>query len=354
MSPRTSAVSFVRTLPQLEPYLGATVEQLEYYADQLERSRLVELYTVTRGEKQRQVTRPTNEALKNIHRRMLSLLTGVSMDLPLHVTGYVRGRSIYINAVPHIGNRYLQRFDLKSFFDHVDQQSIVAGLVHYGFHEVVAVMLARLTTVNGRLPTGFATSPSIANIAMAAFDNQLVALADDLGVSVTRYADDITFSGAMHFDATESMLLLCQTHGHEINLDKVRTLKYGQPLYVTGLSTSESDAPRLPRPFKKRLRQELYYIGRYGLESHAQRVHVPADKLRLRLGGRIAYAESIEPAFVSRLLADLPGGTAAVRRAPSAESEEKRTASLIRLATRILVSEAVRAEPYVPSHTYLT
>lgn len=352
MSPRTSAVSFVRTLQQLEPYLGASSEQLEYFADQLERSRLVEQYTVVRGDKQRLVTRPTNESLKNIHRRMLALLTGVSIDLPPHVTGYVRGRSIYINAAPHAGNRHLQRFDLKSFFDHVDRDSIVAGLVHYGFHEAIAMMLGRLATVNGRLPTGFATSPSMANIAMASFDEELIVLAKHLGLSVTRYADDITFSGAAPFDVTEQIMQLCESHRHEINIDKIRTLKYGQPLYVTGLSTSEFDAPRLPRPFKKRLRQELYYIGRYGLESHAQRANVAPDKLRLRLGGRIAYADSIEPEFVARLLSDLPQGAAAVRRAPSADSEEKRVASLTKLATRIAQHPAIRTARYVPAHTY--
>lgn len=352
MSPRTSAAAFISTLRHLEPFLGATQEQLEYYADQLDRSRLVERYMVDRGGKPREVTRPTSESLKNIHRRLLALLTGVSIDLPSHVTGYVRGRSILLNAAPHVGNRFLQRFDLKSFFDHIDRGAIVGGLRHYGFHEVVAEMLARLSTVNGKLPTGFATSPAMANVAMASFDADLVALAATRGLSVTRYADDITLSGSSPFDVTGDMVGISEMHGHEINLEKARTLKYGQPLYVTGLSTSEADRPRLPRPFKKRLRQELYYIGRFGLESHAQRTGVAPDTLRLRLGGRIAYAESIEPSFVAGLLETLPRGATLVRRVPSVESEEKRTASLLRLAARVTERNSGRAPAYTPTHTF--
>lgn len=305
-----------------------------------------------RGGKPREVTRPTSESLKNIHRRVLALLTGVGIDLPPHVTGYVRGRSILQNAVPHVGNRYLQRFDLKSFFGHIDRQAIVRGLCQYGFHEVVAEMLARLSTVNGKLPTGFATSPAVANVAMAVFDADLVTLAGNRGLSVTRYADDITFSGSAPFDVSAEMIRMSEKHGHEITLGKVRTLKYGQPLYVTGLSTSENDRPRLPRPFKRQLRQELYYIGRYGLESHAHRAGVLPDTLRLRLGGRIAYAESVEPSFVTRLLEALPRGAEQVRRVPSAESEDKRAASLARLAARVVERSSGRAALYTPTHTF--
>jgi hypothetical protein len=352
MSPRTSAVSRIQTLQHLEPYLGARIEHLEVLAAGLENFRFIERFTVARGAKRREITVPTDESLKNVHRRMLSLLTAISFDFPTHVTGYVRGRSTYSNALPHVGRPFLQRFDLKDFFDHVSAESVVAGLSAYGFHGNIATMLARLATVRRALPTGFATSPSMANASMAFFDASLFRLAQDRELSVTRYADDIVFSGLAKFDLSMEIDDLCSQHGQELNTGKTRTLKYGQPLYVTGLSVSDAGRPRLPRPFKLDLRRKLHYIQMYGLDSHAAHVGEKADQSRTRLGGQLAYARSIEPDFVTKMSTLFPEAIAQVIRVASAESDEKRSESLRRLATRIMQHPSARATEYVPHATY--
>ncbi len=352
MNSRTLPASFVKELTHLEQRLGTTTERLEYFASELNRSRLIRKYSIQSGANWRVITQPTDEGLKNIHRRMLGLLIA-TIDLPDHVNGYVRGRSTLTNAFPHIGHRYLQRFDLNHFFDHVTRDSVIAGLQSYGFCEVIATMLARLTTVDGILPTGFSTSPAMANIAMASFDRDLADLASAGNLSVTRYADDIVLSSDELFNMDNEIAQLCVNHGHVLNIKKSRTLKHGQPLYVTGLSTSETDRPRLPRPFKKRLRQELYYVERYGFESHAQRGSTAPDKLRTRLGGQLAYAKSIEPDFIGKLTREYPNAIAKLYRGSSTKNKEKRTERLLRLADRIKQRSEARAPLYTPTRSWL-
>jgi RNA-directed DNA polymerase len=295
---------------------------------------------------------PTDESLKHVHRRIVALLTSVATDFPPHVTGYVRDRSTFANALPHVGNPFMQRFDLADFFGHVSRSSISRGLADYGFSQPVAEMLARLVTVSGKLPTGFATSPAMANVSMSRFDAELAELADLEGVAVTRYADDVAFSGHKHFDMRDQMADLASRHGHELNDAKTRQLKHGQPLYVTGLSVADRDGPRLPKPFKRRIRQELHYIARYGLAEHAARTREETDRVVLRLGGQLAYARAIEPAWVDVVAKTFAHSFALVYPAPSALNDALRAQSLERLAERIRANPADRAPAYTPTTTY--
>lgn len=352
MSPRTSPASRIRTLEQLTPYLAADPAFLELLAQALDRGQSVRSFEVTRGHRTRQITVPADESLKHVHRRIVALLTSVATDFPPHVTGYVRGRSTFANALPHVGNGFMQRFDLADFFGHVSITAVAVGLVDYGFTQPVADLLARLVTVSGKLPTGFSTSPAMANVSMSRFDAELARLADDEGLAVTRYADDIALSGPNPFDMRDQMAELVGRHGHELNEAKTRVLKHGQPLYVTGLSIAEQDRPRLPKPFKRRIRQELYYITQYGLVEHAARARQEIDRVVLRLGGQLAYARAIEPAWVDIAAATFPDAFALVYPAPSEQSDALRAQSLERLAERIRDNPADRAPDYSPTITY--
>ena len=353
MSPRTSPASRIRTLEQLSPYLAASPERLELLADALQERRLVHSFEVSRGRRTRMITVPTDEALKHVHRRIVALLTGIATDFPPHVTGYVRGRSTFANALPHAGSPFMQRFDLADFFGHVTRIGVEQGLISYGFSENIAPLIARLVSVGGILPTGFATSPAMANVAMADFDKDLARLVQEQDMAVTRYADDIAFSASFPFDLRERMSGLAESHGHELNTSKTRTLKHGQPLYVTGLSVAERDGPRLPKPFKRRVRQELHYINKFGLVEHSSRTRESPERVVLRLGGRLAYARSVEAPWVDDIMAAFPRASSLVFPPRSAESEELKAQSLQRLADRIRSQPASRAALYTPTVTYV-
>ncbi|MEK6310300.1 MAG: reverse transcriptase family protein [Curtobacterium sp.] len=312
---------------------------------------LVRVFKVKRGKKERVITRATSEQLKNVHRRLLSLLTATSADLPSHVHGYVRGRSIATNASPHAGRPFLQKFDFRDFFENVHSGDIVRGLEYYGLGRDAAELVASLTTRLGRLPLGFATSPLLANISLYALDAELARYADDRSLTLSRYADDLAFSSSQPFDASGDIRAIVTRHGHSLREEKTKTLKFGQPLYVTGLSVSSPDVARLPRPMKARLRQHCYYIDRFGIDSHAERRAAKPEELRLRLAGLLSYARSVEPQWVTTVLSSYPHAEQVLFPRLD-EIAEKRSSRLRALAGRIEESQVGRAQPYVPSVTY--
>lgn len=351
MTPRTSFASGLKRVDHLQVYLGASLDELESLASDLDVGRRVETSLVRAKGKERLITFPTDEAVINIHRRLLAMLTPAQLDLPENVTGYVRGRSSMENSRAHVGNLFLQKFDLKDFFSHITTDMVEAGLREVGYNKQIAAVLARIGTCEGILPTGFSTSPALANLACWHLDSDLLRLAKVNHLVVTRYADDISFSGQERFDVADQVRTIVEDCGHKLNDAKTRTLKHGQPLYVTGLSISESDQPRLPRPFKKKLRQEMYFISCFGLKGHAARVGQFPDKLGFRLGGQLAYASSVEPVWVQSLAREYATAFKLVARKKYSRSAEKRRARLVALARRI----GTRAEPvpsrYVPSQT---
>lgn len=348
---RTSPLEHIRSADHLVLFLGMSVGQLRALSSGMASTSLVKTFTVVRGGKTRRITRATSEQLQNVHRRVLALLTAVSGDLPPHVNGYVRGRSIAMNASAHAGHRYLQKFDFVDFFPHVASQDVAYGLQFYGMERGAAELISELTTVAGRLPVGFSTSPALANVAMCELDRELAEFAARRELALSRYADDLAFSGDDAFDVEADLRVIVRRYGQEINSSKTKTLKYGQPLYVTGLSTSARGVARLPRPMKRSLRQHCYYIEKYGLSSHASVRGAKSEEFQPYLSGLLSYARSVEPDWVERLLNAHSGARAALF-PKMAEVAVKRRARLLALADRVRGLEAPRAAEYEPAWTY--
>jgi RNA-directed DNA polymerase len=135
-----------------------------------------------------------SSALKAMQRR---ILRGLLRNLLAHpcATGFERGHSIVTNARPHVGQELVIKLDLKDFFG-----STSAGRVEHYFHRIgwnaeAAALLVRLCTHAGGLPTGAPTSPRLSNLVNYRLDARLDALARCYGMSYSRYADDLTFSG---------------------------------------------------------------------------------------------------------------------------------------------------------------
>ena len=108
--------------------------------------------------------------------------------------GFSKGKTIITNASAHLGNQQILKMDIRDFFPSIRQNRIIGLFRSLGYSWKVCVLLSQVCSSNGRLPQGAATSPALSNILFFAADCRLKALADDLGVTYTRYADDLTFS----------------------------------------------------------------------------------------------------------------------------------------------------------------
>ena len=81
--------------------------------------------------------------------------------------------------------------------------------------------------------------------------------------------------------------------GLKLNERKIRTRKKCQRQEVTGIVVNEK--MQLPKPVRKQIRQEMYYVRKYGLESHMQYCGISKENYLQHLKGRIQYGLFINP-----------------------------------------------------------
>jgi RNA-directed DNA polymerase len=261
-------------------------------------------------------------------------------NLSSHSTAYTPGSSHIVNAKRHVGAAWVLKLDITSFFESISERQVYHIFRGLGYRALVAFCLARLCTrvlpnssdkrlrrrtkrwqpgkqskflgarVIGHLPQGAPTSPMLANLVCVKLDADLQKIALHEGLTYTRYADDMTFSGEMGNRPAAARISrevssIVGRYGFGINAQKTNIAKNGGRKIVTGLSV-DSDAVRLPRVYKDEIRQELYYLSKYGIPNHCSRI-AQNNQLSylLRLAGRIRYAVSIEPVIGNRLMMQL-------------------------------------------------
>jgi hypothetical protein len=161
--------------------------------------------------------------LKTVQRRILHEILD---QLPPHECshGFVSGRSCMSSASAHAGEAMVVTVDLKDFFSTTRLSRVHNIFRDLGYPWSVARCLTALcSTMTPEtaflrlpqlqrhdlqtlklfaapyLPQGAPTSPALANFAAWKLDQGMTKLAQSLGATYTRYADDLAFSGDVHF-----------------------------------------------------------------------------------------------------------------------------------------------------------
>lgn len=133
--------------------------------------------------------------LKQVQSRLAHLLGNVVP--PDYLFCPVKGRSPFDNAVRHYGQRVVITIDIRSFFPSVKESRVVWFFTKFmGCSPDVAYLLTKLVTYRGHLPTGSPTSPIIGHFAYRDLWDELNRKATLLGIKMSMWIDDITFSGA--------------------------------------------------------------------------------------------------------------------------------------------------------------
>ncbi|MDC5381108.1 RNA-directed DNA polymerase, partial [Acinetobacter baumannii] len=65
---------------------------------------------------------------------------------------------------------------------------------------------------------------------------------------------------------------------------------------ITGICINDENQLRVPIEYKRKVRQEIYYIKKFGLLNHCEKLKIsnPLNYV-LRLDGKINYIKTIEP-----------------------------------------------------------
>lgn len=247
---------------------------------------LYRIFPLTMGGKKRQIEAP-RVALKIIQKWLaFHWEKKWREDVPQWVHGFVRGRSHLTAAQAHLGADWVLSVDIQDAFPSTSAEQVRKALRALGYRTDESVeILTALTTLNGRLPQGAPTSPVLFNIAFSAIDGKLEALARHHRIRLTRYADDIVFSGIAEPPSSfpEEVRCLFEGSSWQIHSDKIEMMKRPARLKVHGLLV-DGDRIRLTKGYRNKIR--LY---RFLLESKSLK---PDEERRLK--GHVAYADYVE------------------------------------------------------------
>lgn len=180
---------------------------------------------------------------------------------------YSKGASVKDNAKFHRRQSTVITIDIKDFFPSLGEKKVYVLFRSLGFSRPVSRLLMGLCTLDGGLPQGAPTSPAIANLLCKRIDLRMAGYARGRALRYTRYADDLTLSGEVDIGATIRFAgTVLEDDRLSINHKKTRVMRKHNQQKVTGVVVN--DKMQAPRTLRRTLRQEIYFIEKYGLESH--------------------------------------------------------------------------------------
>lgn len=193
-----------------------------------------------------------------------------------YAKGFVKGVSIYDNALQHTKKELVINIDLKDFFPSIGYNEVYKVFKYIGYTESVSKLLTNLcTNPYNVLPQGSPASPVLSNLVSLKLDKRLGCLAKKIGADYTRYADDITFSGKKSIKKyIEVIKKIISEEGYTINEEKFRLQYYYQRQEVTGLVVN--NGVTVPERYIKELENAIYYCKKYGVVDHMK--HIDCEK----------------------------------------------------------------------------
>jgi hypothetical protein len=335
---RSWPVREIDKLGDLAEWLGVSGSELDWFADVHGLERLVDdrrlrhyaYATIPRRRGPPRVVERPKTRLKGIQRRILREILD---QIPAHPAahGFTRGRSAATHAGEHVGHRVVVAVDLKDFFASVAARRVFGIFRLAGYRPQVAYVLTGLTTnviplaewdaiprptgptaimghhhlgrqlATPHLPQGAPTSPALANLAAFRLDRRLAALADAIGATYSRYADDLVFSGSGRLlrhanEIRRTIAAIVADEGFIVNERKSRLITRAGRQRVCGLVVN--DRVNVQRSEYDALRAILHNAARRGPQGENR---AGVNDFRAHLLGRIAWVSSLNPARGEKL-----------------------------------------------------
>ena len=260
----------------------AEIEELANRGDNYKRFKV--------GKKKKRAVQEPKDRLKKAHLKVTRWLSRI--ETPDYLHSAIRGRSYITNAQAHSADTNLVKVDIRSFFQNVGTHAVYLFFAHtMKCRKDVAMLLAKLLTVDGHLPTGSSVSPILSYFAHKRMFDEVCDLADCLGLRFTVYVDDMCLSGNKAVRAT-----LFRVRGiiarHGLQSHKCRFFPAGVPRVVTGNALTLGGV-RLPHRRHLKIKEAFDELHR--MEDGPRR-----DKALNALRSRLFEAAQLEPAWAER------------------------------------------------------
>jgi len=184
----------------------------------------------------------------------------------------------------------------KIFFGSINRWQVTSLFKKMGYNQELSEIFANLCCLDNCLPQGAPTSPYLSNIFAREIDVRLSKYLWKRKLYYTRYSDDITISGNILNEQIPQIMSFCKyllsNYGLRLNDEKTKILRQHQKQYVTGAVVNEKVSAE--KKIKKELRQQMYYIKKFGLESHMNHLQIKQQNYLYHLMGKICWILTLE------------------------------------------------------------
>ena len=245
-----------------------------------------------RNGKDRNILSPYTE-LKKIQFNILNDLL-YDKRISEYAKAYVKNISLIDNVKIHMGYKYILKLDISNFFENISYVDVYNIFKEYGFSNGLCGVLAHLTTYDEYLPQGAPTSPYLSNLVMRKFDYIIGKWCKKHNINYTRYSDDMTFSmNEYNKELIRFVRVNLYKYGLELNNEKICLINNSSQQKITGIVVNNKI--QVDSKYRKTIRQEVYYINKYGIDEHIKRINIEDKKKYLdSLFGRIQFVLCVD------------------------------------------------------------
>ncbi|MEH0108823.1 reverse transcriptase family protein [Tersicoccus sp. MR15.9] len=240
---------------------------------------------------------------------------------------FEKGRNVASAARQHIGARSMIQLDVSNFYGSIGSQKVYSTFVAMGYPELLALETSLICSVEHRvvlrgpaedgyvyepldwgvLPQGSSTSGKLSNLVCRDLDKVLQDVALREGASVTRYADDISFSMPRPMSRKKSERLLLELRQVLLSFDfapnnkKTRVIPSAKEFKMLGLQIGQNKV-WLDRRYKARIQGHLHGLRKFGLRDHSSSRGFGSDfEFCAHIWGHYAYCFDVDPDFAASL-----------------------------------------------------
>lgn len=228
---------------------------------------------------------------------------------------YWTSKSVKETALVHCNKKWLMKLDIKDFFNFMTEEQIKGVINKYvqlscpnnylsndnkeGLSDTEQIFA--ICTINGKLPTGSPTSPYIANLFMADFDDNIEKFCYQYGVNYSRYMDDLFFSTNREqyiLSLTElEVLKYFKEFGFEMNVSKIKYISSNKRQKILGLGVN-NQKPVLTKDDKRKYRSYFYNIL-YPIQFNKIKTYEDHESEVL---GHLAYIKSVDKEYYNKVV----------------------------------------------------
>ncbi len=259
-----------------------TLYQLSKFSDKYYR-----IYDIKKKSgRKRQICQPSKK-LKGLQSWILVNILNKA-NVSVSCKGFEKDHSTLDNAMPHKGATCILSIDLKDFFPSISSCQVYNIFSAFGYNPLISTVLTNICTSKGFLPQGSPCSPRLANLVTWKLDYRIQHFVGTKGITYTRYADDLTFSGlnpsriAKILPTIQSII---KSEQFEINHAKTRIAGASRRKKVTGLILSDDKIGIGKKEYKK-LRAKIHQMALISKKSNL--------KLLNEVRGWLSYLNSVD------------------------------------------------------------